>query len=195
MKVVIIGAAGTIGAAVARALEAKHDVVRASRNGSVKVDMDDPDSIAALFAAVSGVDAVICCAASVKLAPLASLSADEFTLSLKGKLLGQVSLARHAMRHLRDGGSITLTSGKIPQMPGSTAGALANAGLEAFVRAASFEMPRGLRINVVSPGWVKETLVKLGMDSIGGTAARDVARAYVEAVEGTMQGQTIAPKA
>lgn len=35
--------------------------------------------------------------------------------------------------------------------------------------------------------------VDLGQDSAGGTAVSEVARAYVEAVEGTMQGQTILP--
>jgi NAD(P)-dependent dehydrogenase (short-subunit alcohol dehydrogenase family) len=184
---------GIIGAAVASALDANHEVVRASRSGAVKVDMDDPDSIAALFEFVPDVDAVVCCAASVKLAPLESLSDDEFVVSLKGKLLGQVSLARRAMGRLRDGGSITLTSGVIPPISGSAVGALVNAGLEGFVRAAALEMPRGLRINIVSPGWVKETLMKLGMDSASGTAACDVARAYVEAVEGAMQGRTINP--
>jgi NAD(P)-dependent dehydrogenase (short-subunit alcohol dehydrogenase family) len=97
MKIIVIGATGIIGAAVASALDAKHEVVRTSRNGSVKVDMEGPDSIAALFESVHDVDAVVCCAASAKLASLESLSDDEFAASLKGKLLGQVSLARRAI--------------------------------------------------------------------------------------------------
>jgi nucleoside-diphosphate-sugar epimerase len=64
----------TIGAVVASALEARHEVVRASRSGPVRADLENPESISALFASESGVDAVICCAASVKLAPLAALS-------------------------------------------------------------------------------------------------------------------------
>ena len=52
-------------------------------------------------------------------------------------------------------------------------------------------MPRGLRINAVSPGWVRETLVALDMDPAGGTPAAAVADAYVEAVTGSMQGQTV----
>jgi hypothetical protein len=103
---------------------------------------------------------------------------------------------RQAAAHLRDRGSITLTSGKIPDAtPGSAGGALVNAGLEAFVSAAAAEMPRRLRVNVVSQGWVRESLVHLGMSSSGGTPASDVARAYVEAVERTMNGQTIIPGA
>jgi NAD(P)-dependent dehydrogenase (short-subunit alcohol dehydrogenase family) len=160
MKVVVIGATGTIGAEVADALEASHEVVRASRSGEPRVDLADPASVAELLAAVDDVDAIACCAAS---AP-------------------------------QDGGSITLTSGQIPEAtPGSAGGALVNAGLEAFVSAAAVEMPRRLRLNAVSPGWVRESLAKLGMDESGGIPAGVVARAYLEAVEGTAQGRTIIP--
>jgi NAD(P)-dependent dehydrogenase (short-subunit alcohol dehydrogenase family) len=155
------------------------------------VDLADPPSIADLFATVDEADAVVCCAAS---APLTSLSDEDFVPSLRTKLLGQVEAARLGVEHLREEGSITLTSGRIPEAtPGSAGGALVNAGLEAFVRAAAVEMPRGLRLNAVSPGWVRESLEKLGMDSSGGVPASDVARAYVEAIEGSMQGQVITP--
>ncbi|MFM9445313.1 short chain dehydrogenase [Streptomyces acidiscabies] len=182
MKVIVIGATGTIGRAVADALETEHEVMRASRNGSTRVDLEIPDSIDTLFDTVGEVDAVICCAASGQLTPLASPSDERFTLGLKGKLLGQV-LLRRAVNHLRDGGSVTLTSGVFKEpTPGSSFGALVNAGLEAFVQAAAIEMPRGLRVNVVSPGWVKETLEKLGMDSQGGTLLSDVVHAYLQVV-------------
>ena len=70
---------------------------------------------------------------------------------------------------------------------------MVNAGLEGFVRAATLEMPRRILINAVSPPWVKETLVKLGMDAVSGLPSADVANAYVAAVEGTDQGQILAP--
>ena len=76
-------------------------------------------------------------------------------------------------------------------MPGSASISLVNAGLEGFVRAAALEMPRGLRINAVSPPWVKETMVKFGMDPTPGLASADVAKAYVEAVEGSRQGEIL----
>lgn len=192
MKIVVIGATGTIGTAVAAALEPDHEIVRASRRGPVRVDMDDPASIDALFADVRGVDAVVCCAASGALIPLES--GDDFVAALRGKLLGQVHLARTALQHLPDGGSVTLTSGVFARpMPGGSIGALVNAGLEAFVQAAAIELPRGIRVNVVSPGWVAETLRGMGLDDADGTPAEVVARAYIEAIEGSAQGRTLTP--
>ncbi|TDD90746.1 short chain dehydrogenase [Actinomadura rubrisoli] len=194
MKIIIVGASGTIGSAVADLLEKEHEVVRASRRGSVRVDMDDHASIDALFDTVQDVDAVVCCAASGALTPLDSADGD-FTAGLQNKLLGQVHLLRRALHQLRDGGSVTLTSGAFDRpVPGSSFSALVNAGLEAFVSAAAIEMPRGLRVNVVSPGWVAETLEAMGLDGADGTLAAEVARAYVEAVEGDAQGRTFSPR-
>jgi NAD(P)-dependent dehydrogenase (short-subunit alcohol dehydrogenase family) len=191
MKVIVIGGTGTIGREVVAALERRHEVVPASRQGDPSIDLADPASIAGLFESVDDADAVVCCAAN---APLTELSNERFASSLQGKLFGQVEVVRQAVEHLSDGGSITLTSGQIPEAtPGSAGGALVNAGLDAFVAAAAVEMPRGLRLNVVSPGWVRESLVELGMDGSGGTPATDVARAYVDAVEGAMRGRTITP--
>jgi NAD(P)-dependent dehydrogenase (short-subunit alcohol dehydrogenase family) len=190
MKIVVIGASGTIGAAVSAALAQRHDVVAASRRGPVRVDLADLAAAEALFDAVPDADAVICCAASGTLTPLASPSDDEFLTGLDGKLLGQVRLVRAAARRLPRGGSVTLTSGRFDgPLPGSTFGHLVNEGLEAFVRAAAAEMPDGRRVNAVSPGWVHETLAAAGGD--GGVPASEVARVYVDAVEGTMTGRTL----
>jgi NAD(P)-dependent dehydrogenase (short-subunit alcohol dehydrogenase family) len=107
--------------------------------------------------------------------------------------MGQVNLVRYGMEALRAKGSFTLTSGILAQrlMPGSAAVSLVNAGLEGFARAAALEIGNGRRVNVVSPGWVSETLEKMGMDAKGGTPARVVARAYVSSVEGAMNGAVI----
>jgi NAD(P)-dependent dehydrogenase (short-subunit alcohol dehydrogenase family) len=196
MKIIVVGAIGTIGAAVAKALAAnKHEVVAASRHGAVKVNLDEPASIRALFETVRDVDAVVSCAGNAVFKPFAALTDADYELGLRSKLMGQVALARTAKDHLRDGGSITVTTGVLAMrpMPGSAAISLVNAGLEGFVRAAALEMPRRLRINAVSPPWVKETLLKLHMDPAHGMAAADVAKAYVAAVEGSYQGTIIEP--
>jgi NAD(P)-dependent dehydrogenase (short-subunit alcohol dehydrogenase family) len=76
-------------------------------------------------------------------------------------------------------------------MQGSASVSMVNAGVEGFVRAAALDMPRRTRVNAVSPPWVKETMVKLGMDPTPGMSAADVAKAYVAAVEGTHQGKIL----
>ncbi|MEK2477707.1 short chain dehydrogenase [Streptomyces noursei] len=194
MKVLVIGATGTIGSAVAHALEATHQVVKASRSGPLRTDLEDPSSVDALFERVPDLDAVVCCAASGPLVDLASVTDDAFVAGIQGKLLGQVALARRAVHHLRDGGSITLTGGTFSApLAGGSLGALVNSGLEGFVRNAASELPRRLRINLISPGWIKETLEGMGADGADGTPVAEVARAYVDAVEGTMRGRIIRP--
>ncbi|WP_080524338.1 SDR family oxidoreductase [Methyloprofundus sedimenti] len=65
------------------------------------------------------------------------------------------------------------------------------AGLEGFVRAAALELPCGIRVNAVAPGWVRETLVAMKMDPSSGIPAAQVALAYVRSVEGRMTGQVL----
>jgi len=197
MKIIVIGATGTIGSEVAKALSAsKHEVIGASRNGQVKVNLEDAASIRAVFDKIRGVDAVISCAGNAAFKPFTELADADYEVGLRSKLMGQVSLARIAKDHLRDGGSITLTTGVLAMhpMPGSASISMVNAGVEGFVRAAALEMPRKLRINAVSPPWVKETMVRLGMDPSSGLAAAEVAKAYVAAVDGLHQGAVLDPR-
>ena len=79
-------------------------------------------------------------------------------------------------------------------MRGSASISMVNVGVEGFVRAAALELSPGIRINVVSPPWVTETLIALKMDPSLGMPAATVARAYLASVEGTAIGQTIDPR-
>lgn len=196
MKIIVVGGNGTIGTAVVKALEAKqHEVIAASRKAAVKADLEDAASIRKLFEQVPGVEAVVCCAGDAAFRPFAELTDADYQLGLCSKLMGQVTLARIAKDYLHEGGSITLTSGVLAQKPmvGSAAVSLVNAALEGFVRAAALELPRRLRINTVSPPWVRETLIQLHMDPAPGMPAADVAKAYVASVEGGRQGCIIEP--
>ncbi|MFS8097935.1 short chain dehydrogenase [Lentzea alba] len=192
MRVLVIGASGTIGGAVVRALQPEHEVVRASRTGEVRVDIGDPESVDRMFAMTGAVDAVVCAAAHAPMTPLAELGAVRLTELVRHKLLGQAGLLAQALPHVQDGGSITLTAGDFAgSVPGSAAGVLTNEGLQGFVRAAAPDLPRGVRANVVSPGWVSETLAEAG--GVGGTPADEVARAYLESIHGTESGRNFKP--
>ena len=195
MRVLVIGGTGTIGSAVVAALRGRHEVIATSRSGTPRVDLADRRTIARLLERLSDADAVVCCAASAPFASLGEVSDDEFVASITPKLLGQAAVAIHAAAHPRDGGSITLTPGAIPERTsGAAGGALVNAGLEAFARAAAQDLGRGLRIDAVSPGWVAETLAELGMDAAQGTPVAEVVRAYVTAVESTVSGEILRPR-
>lgn len=195
MKVIVIGGTGTIGDPVADALSrAGHQVVRAARSGGdLRVDITDTGSIEEMFRSAGPFDALVSCAGSGAWKPLEQLTDEDFETSLHNKLMGQVNLVRRGLATVAEGGSFTLTSGVLAQspMPGSGAISLLNAGLEGFARAAALEAPRGVRVNVVSPPWVSETLQAMGQDPSGGMPAAEVARAYVASVTGTMTGQVL----
>jgi NAD(P)-dependent dehydrogenase (short-subunit alcohol dehydrogenase family) len=194
VKIIVIGATGTIGKAVAHALSGGHQVIGASRSsGDHRVDIVSQESLKKLFAALAPFDAVICAAGQAKFGPFESLPDADLEFSLSNKLMGQVNVLRCGLPHMSGNGSFTLTSGVLANepMPGSAAISMANAGLEGFARAAALELPRGIRVNVVSPPWVSETLKAMGRDPKGGVPAAAVARAYVDSVEGTSTGKII----
>jgi NAD(P)-dependent dehydrogenase (short-subunit alcohol dehydrogenase family) len=198
MRILVVGATGTIGRAVVAALSQDHEVVPVSFHRTpITVDLADPASIRAMYGKVGKVGAVVSAAGLAKFAPLPQLGDAEFQFCLANKLMGQVNLVRLGFEHVADGGSFTLTSGILARlpMPGSAAISLVNAGLEGFARAAALEAPRGIRVNVVSPPWVRETLQAMGMDPTPGLPAAAVARAYVQSVEGGQTGTVLEPKA
>jgi NAD(P)-dependent dehydrogenase (short-subunit alcohol dehydrogenase family) len=159
LRILVIGAGGVLGRAIVGELGPRHDIITAgSKSGDIRIDIADPASIAAGLAATGPLDAVACAAGAVNFAPLnaiapAGVAASVYGLGLANKLMGQVNLTLAARDCLRDGGSITLITGILADQPilrGSSA-SMVNGAVEAFARAAAIELPRGLRINVVSP--------------------------------------------
>lgn len=195
MRILLLGASGTIGSAVATAFNGGHTIIRAGRSGAdVQVEMADPASIRAMYQQIGSVDAVVSCAGQARFKPLAELGAADFAFCYANKLMGQINLVRLGIPHVSDGGCFVLTSGVLAEepIPGSAAIAMVNAGLHGFARAAALELPRALRIVVVSPPWVDVTLQKYGMEPVGGYPAATVARAYCHAtLESLETGITI----
>lgn len=194
MKVLLVGATGTIGSAISRALSHRdHTVVRVGHtSGDHQVDLADSGSIDELYGSVGEVDAVVSAAGNAEFGTLQALDDEGYRTSLGNKLMGQVNLVRSGLPYLAEGGSFTLTSGVLAREPqqGTVAVAMVNGAVESFVRAAALDLG-GHRINVVSPGWVRETMEEMGMDPEPGTPAEQVAEAYVEAVEGAMSGEVL----
>lgn len=196
MRILIAGASGTIGAIVASAFSGKHEVIRAGRSsGDVKVDLSDRASVDAMYKAVGKIDAAIACAGHVHFGPLAEMTSEQFKKGLDDKLMGSVNFVLAGLNHVADGGSFTLTSGILDRDPirkGVNASTV-NAALAGFVMSAAIEMPRGLRINVVSPGLLEASVKKYegffpGHEPV---AAERVALAYIKSVEGAITGQVI----
>ena len=197
MRILVIGATGTIGKEIVAALKSGNEIVEASSKSSpVKVDITSPDSIKAMFKSVGQVDAIVSAAGGGAWKPLDQLTDQDFEMSLHNKLMGQVNVIRYGFASVRDGGSITVTSGVLAQQPmqGSGAVSLINAGLEGFARAAALEAPRNIRVNVVSPPWVSETLKAMGMDPSHGLPAATVAKSYAQVVKGKESGKVVEPK-
>jgi NAD(P)-dependent dehydrogenase (short-subunit alcohol dehydrogenase family) len=195
MKIIVVGGTGTIGSEVVKALQARHEVVSISRSSQPAVDYARPETITGLFAKVGAVDGVISCAGGAAFKPLDQLTDADFEKSLQDKLMGQVRVAMAALRHVKPNGSITLTGGVMAHqpMPGGAAISLVNAALEGFVRGAALEAKNGVRVNLVSPPWVTETLKKFGMTNDRHLSAAQVARAYVASVEGRQTGEILDP--
>ena len=192
MRVIIIGATGRIGAAVARALAGRHEIVPVSRStDNYRVDITVNELVESLFVALGPFDALVATTGQAAYKPFDDLTDDDFQWSLSNKLMGQVNVVRAGVRHARNGGSFTLAAGSLARdpSPGSAAVSLVNAGIEAFVAAAALEMPRAIRINAVSPEWVSESLASAGKNPAGGVPVADVARAFVESVEGRDSGK------
>ncbi len=194
MRIIVIGATGTIGKAVIKALAPHHQLVKvAYRGGDYRVDLASKDSIEDLFRQVGSFDAVVSTAGVAKFGSLDELTDDDYMLALTNKLMGQVNLVRTGRKYINENGSFTLTSGMLSYhpIPGSSSISMANAGLEGFIRAAAMEMMRGVRVNVVSPVFVKETMEAMGLDSSHGMSAEKVALAYKESVEGKRNGEVL----
>ncbi|NUR96468.1 MAG: short chain dehydrogenase [Kribbellaceae bacterium] len=194
MKILLVGASGTIGRAVRSTLiERKHDVVSAGRHsGDHHFDMTDPEQIRDLYERLTGIDAVAVAAGGSVFQPLDHLTVDDLDFTYRSKARGQMELVRQGLRHLPATGSFTLVTGLLSRepVPGSAAVAFANGAVEAFARAAAIEIaPR--RVNVVSPGVVAESDDDYDRDFPGITPvpAAQVAAAYVRAIEGRDTGR------
>jgi NAD(P)-dependent dehydrogenase (short-subunit alcohol dehydrogenase family) len=196
MKIIVIGAGGDIGATICAELGARHDLIQVGRtSGDIHADIADAASIRAMYAKTGMVDAVVSATGTVHFGPLTDFTAEQFMIGLHNKVMGQINVVLQGFAHVTDGGSFTLTSGVLDRDPirmGAGA-ALANGALGGFVVGAAIEMPRGQRINVVSPGLLQASVGRYG-DWFPGhdpVPSDRVGRAYAKSVEGAVTGKVI----
>lgn len=194
MKVIVVGGTGTIGKAVVKELSQRHTVIIAGhQSGDIKVDITDKKSIEAMYETAGKIDAVIATTGEVHFGDFSEMTDELYRIGLNSKLMGQVNLVLLGIPYLNAAGSFTLTSGILSGDPiryGSSA-SMVNGALDSFVKAAAIEMPNSMRINVVSPTVITESLEGYapyfrGFESV--SAAR-AALAYSKSVEGLQTGQ------
>ncbi|WP_339785953.1 short chain dehydrogenase [uncultured Imperialibacter sp.] len=154
MKIIIVGASGTMGSFLSKAFEKEHEIVRADRHGmDVQVDITSPESIENMYKTTGAFDALICTAGPTFVGPWKKLTDKEFRQGVEGKLMGQINLVLIGQHYIKPKGSFTLITGALthePQRNFANASA-ANGAVEGFVRAAAIELENGVRINAVSP--------------------------------------------
>ena len=113
MKIILVGANGTIGKHVKKTLEAsKHEVISVGKkSGDFQVDIENPESVAQLYKKIGNFDAVVNASGEIAFAPLAAITRDQWLSSFGSKLLGQINLVQQALPYINERGSFTLVSG------------------------------------------------------------------------------------
>lgn len=195
MKILVVGAAGHVGGVARAELETRgHQVIAASRSTDPGVDTSDPESIAALLKAVGRVDAIVVAVGAAAFKPVTELSREDYLEAFTSKALGQVEFVTQGLDYLSDGGSITVTTGVLSRepVPTAAAAALVNGAVESFVISAAPELPRGIRINAVSPNVLANS--PHFHDAFAGMVPvtdEQVAAAFVRSVEGNVTGRVL----
>lgn len=196
MKILIIGASGTIGKRVTEHFLPDHDILKASRQGEdFRVNIEESPSLIKLLETTGKIDAVVCVAGEAKWGPLDELSEADHYTGIRSKLMGQVNLVRLGREYLKPGGSITLSTGILADdpVPRTSSAALVNGAVHSFVRAAALEIQKGHRLNAVSLGLVEDSYEKY-RDYFPGhypIPMDRVVKAYERAVLGKGHGEVI----
>jgi len=191
MKIIIVGASGRIGTKVTEALSDNHDIVRVgTRSGDVQCNYTDPESVRSMFDEIGEFDALIVVAGGDSVfKSYQELNDEDYQYGFERKFLAQTRLIRMGEKFISDNGSFTLTSGFLSHYPNpySIATGPLNAAVDTFVKNTAPLLPRGIRVNVVSPA----PIVEEGQEKQGSVSAEQTAKFYVDAIEGNFTGQVL----
>jgi len=154
MKIIIVGASGTMGRYLTGVFKKDHEVITAATGGcDVRVDITSTESIENMYKQAGAFDALVSTAGPTYVGPWKKMTDREFRKGIEGKMMGQVNLVLIGQHYINPKGSFSLITGALthePQLNFANASA-ANGAVEAFVRAAAIELENGIRINAVSP--------------------------------------------
>lgn len=150
---VVIGGASGIGQAVAKTLSQRPGRVETAGR-KAGLDISDPAAVEAWFERLGPIDHVVVTAGSQ--APggkVSDVSFEAAKAAFDVKFWGSLAVARATARHIRPGGTITLTTGFLARrtVPGTYVKTAMNAALEAVAKILARELAP-IRVNVVSPG-------------------------------------------
>ena len=195
MKVIVVGT-GTIGTAVGKTLrENGHEVVSVGRkSGDYQADISDMESLKKFFASIGPFDAVANAAGDVFPGAFDELIDEQWAKSIAGKGMGQINVVRAALPHIADKGSFTLISGVLTDeyMQGGAIGTTINHMVEGFVKAAAVELPRGVRINCISPTVLAESVAYHAyFTGFTPVPVAEVALAFLRAISHPITGRVL----
>ncbi|HFQ5373354.1 TPA: SDR family oxidoreductase [Vibrio vulnificus] len=204
---VVLGGTSGIGAELAKQLESDHTIVHvASRQTGL--DISDEKSVYHYFETIGAFDHLIITAGSY--APAGKVVDVEVTqakYAFDTKFWGAVLAAKHGARYLKQGGSITLTSGMLSRkvVANTYVKAAINAAIEATTKVLAKELAP-IRVNAISPGLTKTEAYK-GMNADDRDAmyqrtqshlpvgkvgeASDIAMAYLFAIQNSYMTGTV----
>ena len=195
-KIIVVGATGKLGREVVEGLEKDYEVIKASRSGpDLKIDAFDFESVSDVFASVGPFDGLVSCIGSTPFKTFDKLSMEDFATGLSTKCFSQLNLAKAAIPFLSENGSITLTSGIIgdePILAGSCAAA-ANGALNMCVSTLAAEYAGKLRINIVSPSIIENSVDYYGMlfDGFEPTSKESIIQAYRRTISAPISGRVL----
>ncbi|MEQ8967523.1 MAG: SDR family oxidoreductase [Azospirillaceae bacterium] len=186
-RVLVTGAAGAIGAAIARAFADCGAAVTAldatAGPGVTACDVTDEAAVEAAFDAVGEaaggpVTDVVHAAGVVAIVPVAEQSVAEFRRVIDVNLTGSFLVARAAARRLTAGGTLTFVSSQAGFKTGALWGAYgaSKAGVNRLVDALAEELgPAGVRVNAVCPGTVRSAMLERAVPAIAARQGRNPA--------------------
>ena len=157
-RALVTGAASGIGAACAAALTQEGaEVMGADLNAqgdTIKVDVSDASSVAALFEGAAPLDIVVNAAGVLIEGPTLEMTPEAFDRQIAVNLRGSFLVAQAGLRGLSKGGALILIASELAHLGRANFAAYcaSKAGVIGLTRALAHEFAPHIRVNAVAPG-------------------------------------------